>query len=354
MGYTARDIGDAQDGYGKSFRPLGDAERALLHGLVPAPDGGGRALDVGCGPGELARHLAADGYEVDAVHHAPGTLPFAAAARPPAPAEAPAPAGVRFVRGDIENDVLDDLRAPYDLITLRLSLAFLRDRTRVLNRLRERLRPGGALAVIAPLADSVPDDRRELALDEAEIALLTAGWHTVERRDAEGLVVLVLRTPVSGPVPYGNKGRPSPHALTGAGVVVTDAAGRVLLGHSVRGGWELPGGKNDADESFTEAAVRELAEETGLRAEPGDARLLAILMDSTHGIPRLTAAVRVTAFTGEPAVREPQLIRRWEWHEVHDLPVLASGLFTPSAHVLDTVWPGILPDLPPVHRHPLV
>ncbi|MEE4419264.1 bifunctional class I SAM-dependent methyltransferase/NUDIX hydrolase [Streptomyces bugieae] len=354
MGHIAREEWDAHYGDGKSFRPLGDTERALLHALVPAPDGGGRALDVGCGQGELARHLAADGYEVDAVDHAPAALRFAAAAQPPAPDRTPASAGVRFVRCDIENDALDDLRAAYDLITLRLSLAFLRDRTRVLNRLRERLRPGGALAVITPLADSVPDDRREIALDEAEIALLTAGWRSVERRDAEGLVVLVLRTPVCEPVAYGNKGRPSPHALTGAGVVVTDAAGRVLLGHSVRGRWELPGGKNDADESFTEAAVRELAEETGLRAEPGDARLLAILMDSTHGIPRLTAAVRVTAFTGEPVVREPQLIRRWEWHEVHDLPALASGLFTPSAHVLDTVWPGLLPDLPPVHRHPVV
>lgn len=348
MGCTAPHEGDAHYDDGKSFRPLGDVERALLHALVPAPDGGGRALDVGCGPGELARHLAADGYEVDAIDHAPAALRLAAA-QPPARAAT----RVRFVRCDIESDTLDELHAGYDLITLRLSLAFVRDRTRVLNRLRERLRPGGALVVITPVADSVPDDRREIALDEAEIALLTAGWRTVQRRDAEGLAVLVLRTPVSWPVAYGNKGRPSPHALSGAGVVVTDAAGRVLLGHSVRGGWELPGGKNDADESFTEAAVRELAEETGLRAELGDARLLAILMDSTHGIPRLTAAVRVTAFTGEPVVREPHLIRRWEWHEINDLPALASGLFTPSAQVLDTVWPGLLPDLPPVHRHPV-
>ncbi|MCZ1012395.1 NUDIX hydrolase [Streptomyces lydicus] len=133
--------------------------------------------------------------------------------------------------------------------------------------------------------------------------------------------------------------------------MVTDAAGRVLLGRSVRGMWELPGGKNDGDESFVEAAVRELEEETGLKAETADARLLAILMDSVHGIPRVTAAVRITAFRGEPAVREPQLIHRWEWHDIADLPALPCGLFTPSAHVLDVVWPGRLPGLPPVHRH---
>ncbi|MFG3093911.1 NUDIX hydrolase [Streptomyces sp. NPDC048202] len=150
---------------------------------------------------------------------------------------------------------------------------------------------------------------------------------------------------------YADKGRPAPHALTGAGVAVTDAAGRVLLGWSKkRGVWELPGGKNDAGEGFAEAAVRELAEETGLRAEAEDARLLALLMDSVHGIPRVTAAVRVTAYKGEPSVREPELIDRWEWH---DPAVLPRPLFTPSAHVIDTVWPGLLTGLPVVHRYPL-
>ena len=66
-----------------------------------------------------------------------------------------------------------------------------------------------------------------------------------------------------------------------------------------------------------------------------------------------TAAVRVTAHTGEVTVTEPRLIRRWEWHEVTDLPVLAQPLFTPSAHVIDTVWPGLLPGLPPIERYPL-
>ncbi|BDH07079.1 DNA mismatch repair protein MutT [Streptomyces seoulensis] len=148
-----------------------------------------------------------------------------------------------------------------------------------------------------------------------------------------------------------DKGRPSPHALTGAGVVVTDGAGRVLLGWSrKRAVWELPGGKNDAGEGFAEAAVRELAEETGLRADAAHARLLALLMDSAHGIPRVTAAVRLIAYEGEPSVREPELIDRWEWHDPAELP---RPLFTPSAHVIDTVWPGLLTGLPPVHRYPV-
>jgi protein-L-isoaspartate(D-aspartate) O-methyltransferase len=347
MGYVTQDSWDAHYGEGHSFRPLDEAEITLLRELVPAPPGGGRALDVGCGLGELARHLAAGGYTVDALDHSVSALSIAE--------QTPPSSGtVRFVRCDIERDALDGLHSSYELIALRLSYAFIGDRTRVLRRLRERLSPGGAVAVITPVAAAMPADRRGIALDEEEIALLSAGWHTVERHDAAGLAFILLRDPVSGPVTYRGKGRPSPHALTGAGVVVTDEAGHVLLGRSRRrGAWELPGGKNDGGESFVEAAVRELEEETGLTARAADARVWAILMDAVDGMPRVTAAVRVVDFCGKPAVREPDLISRWEWHDIAGLPTLATDLFTPSAHVLDVVWPGLLPDLPPVHRYPL-
>lgn len=346
MSQVTQDDWDTHYGEGRSFRPLGEAEHTLFRDLASASPRGERALDVGCGVGELARHLATLGYTVDAVDYAASAVALAVAARTP-----PASGTTRFVRCDVERDSLDDLHSAYGLIVLRLSYAFLHDRTRVMHRLRERLSCGGTMVVITPVVDAVPAERRNSALDEDEIALLSAGWRTAERRDAEGLATLVLRDPASCAVAFGGKGRPSPHALTGAGVVVTDDAGRVLLGRSVRGVWELPGGKNDGGESFVEAAVRELEEETGLTAEAADARLLAILMDSVHGIPRVTAAVRVVAFRGEPAVREPNLIHRWEWHDVADLPALPCGLFTPSAQVLDVVWPGRLPGLPPVHRH---
>ncbi|WP_307840090.1 methyltransferase, FxLD system [Streptomyces sp. G44] len=295
--------------------------------------------------GELALYLNEMGYSVDAVDYAESAIELATA-------QAPDDADVHFLHHDIEHDSFADLpHDEYDLITLRLCYAFLHNRTWLLNRLREHLRPGGTICIITPLADAVPADRRDIALDEGEIVLATAGWATAERFDADGMVVLMLREPAAGPVSFADKRRPTPQGLIGAGVVVTDEQGRVLLGRSVRGVWELPGGKPTPSESFEQAAVRELAEETGLEASVDNAQVLAFLMDTTYDIPRLTAAVRITAHHGTPTVTEPDLFHRWEWHWPADLPALTGTLFTPSAHVLDCVWPGLLEGLPPVHRN---
>src|SRR5918998_4427047 len=54
--------------------------------------------------------------------------------------------------------------------------------------------------------------------------------------------------------------------IEAAGGVVTGDDGRVLLVHRPRyDDWTLPKGKLDAGESFEDAALREVEEETGLR-----------------------------------------------------------------------------------------
>jgi 8-oxo-dGTP pyrophosphatase MutT (NUDIX family) len=51
----------------------------------------------------------------------------------------------------------------------------------------------------------------------------------------------------------------------GAGCLVIDDSGRMLLGKRTDNGlWSTPGGKVDQDESFEEAAIRELEEESGI------------------------------------------------------------------------------------------
>ena len=56
-----------------------------------------------------------------------------------------------------------------------------------------------------------------------------------------------------------------------AGCVILDDAGRLLLIHrntAARKQWETPGGKVQAGEAPVEAAVREAAEELGIRVRP--------------------------------------------------------------------------------------
>ena len=67
----------------------------------------GRALDIGCGPGRNALHLAAAGFDVDAIDPSPAAIAWAEDRAHEAGAE------VRFRCGDA---FTADLDGPYDLI----------------------------------------------------------------------------------------------------------------------------------------------------------------------------------------------------------------------------------------------
>lgn len=111
------------------------AERGLL---TP-----GRALDLGCGPGRNALHLAALGYEVDAVDLSPAALGWAAERAREAGAE------IRFHLGDAFALAETELAGPYDLIYDSGCFHHLPPHRRVsyLALLDRALAPGGHLAL---------------------------------------------------------------------------------------------------------------------------------------------------------------------------------------------------------------
>ncbi|MEU3607976.1 class I SAM-dependent methyltransferase [Streptomyces sp. NPDC035033] len=185
--YVARAEWEEHYSDGKGFRRLGDKERRLLSEHVPAPGDGGRALEVGCGTGDLSVFLTSLGYGVDAVDYADSAIARARERHPDADR-------VRWICGDVERDDPVDLHpGGYDLVVLRLVVPFLTDRTSVLRGLGERLRPGGAVVVITPVAAHTPPERRGIALDEDEIRVLAGPWEQADRFDADQLAVLVLR-----------------------------------------------------------------------------------------------------------------------------------------------------------------
>jgi ASC-1-like (ASCH) protein/8-oxo-dGTP pyrophosphatase MutT (NUDIX family)/protein-L-isoaspartate O-methyltransferase len=184
--FTTQDEWDRGYTEGRRYRPLTDAERSLLATHLP-PAARGRALDVGCGTGELAAHLSSTGYTVDAVDWSQTAL-----------AEAGTRHGdtVRWLRLDVETDDGASLHADgYNLITLRFVAPFLTSRDRTLDALGHRLRPGGALVIITPLAADTPAERRGIALTEDTLARLQNQWAAAERHDADGLAILILRGP---------------------------------------------------------------------------------------------------------------------------------------------------------------
>ncbi|WP_344632001.1 nucleotide triphosphate diphosphatase NUDT15 [Streptomyces glaucosporus] len=124
--------------------------------------------------------------------------------------------------------------------------------------------------------------------------------------------------------------------VVGVGAVLVRSDGAVLIGHRIKRGetpsWCLPGGHVEAGETFEAAAVREIAEESGIREVTG-ARVFAVALHTGADRTLLTAGVvaRPADTDAEAAVLEPEVFDRWMWARPGALP---APLFPPSAALL--------------------
>ncbi|MFE5604187.1 NUDIX domain-containing protein [Streptomyces coelicoflavus] len=139
---------------------------------------------------------------------------------------------------------------------------------------------------------------------------------------------------------------PVAHAAVGVGAILLSEQG-ILLGRHHCGTLELPGGRVEATgESFEDAVIRELAEETGLTAQAGDVELLGTLIDHVDSVLRITVGALVHAWQGQPTTQLDESVGDWSWYPLDQLPC---GLFMCSAQILTAWRPDLSVDHTPAH-----
>ncbi|MEU1868381.1 class I SAM-dependent methyltransferase [Streptomyces gardneri] len=175
---------------GRDWKQVCDAEITMFtHFADPQP--GQKALDIGCGTGQLGRCLHSLGYDVTGVEVSAAAL-LKARARSYT-------MGPRWVRHDIQTGPPPGITAAsMDVDSFRLSFQFLDRKKQILEMARSLLRPGGLVYLVLPVLEreSLPDGRRSSALPTAEISRLCQGWH-VDKWDLGWLDHLILRKPPS-------------------------------------------------------------------------------------------------------------------------------------------------------------
>lgn len=134
------------------------------------------------------------------------------------------------------------------------------------------------------------------------------------------------------------------HALIGVGVMLIDDTQQVLLGKRIKYDesvtWCFPGGKVDEHESFEDAAVRELFEETQLQLAAEQVQVFMLMNDIERDYINLTAGVVCQLDSLQDdlkqsiRVTEPDIFECWQWFALDTLP---DNLF-PETQVMLDYW----------------
>jgi ADP-ribose pyrophosphatase YjhB (NUDIX family) len=110
----------------------------------------------------------------------------------------------------------------------------------------------------------------------------------------------------------------------GVGVILTNDKGQVLLGKrkgSHAPYWSIPGGHLELGESFEAAAIREVAEETGLAIQGPEVVAVTNNLETWResGLHYISVTLHARA-DGEPQLLEPEKCEGWVWRDPRELP----------------------------------
>ncbi len=112
-------------------------------------------------------------------------------------------------------------------------------------------------------------------------------------------------------------------ARVGIGVFILKD-GKFLIGHRQgshgEGTWAIPGGHLEFGESFEQTAIREVAEENGLKIE--NLKVGAVTNDIFEAEKKHYVTVWMTSHwkSGEPEILEPHKCLEWRWVDFDTLP----------------------------------
>lgn len=98
------------------------------------------------------------------------------------------------------------------------------------------------------------------------------------------------------------------------------------------GTWTMPGGKVHFKESLKDAAHREVLEETGISIDKLKLETLSVKDDIAEDAHFVTIGFLSKDFQGEPQVKEPDEITKWEWFDLNNLP---DPVFPPSKKIIE-------------------
>ncbi|MFR9792926.1 methyltransferase domain-containing protein [Streptomyces sp. MB22_4] len=154
---------------GYTVEPPTAEERQMLRVCTGARSGM-RALDIGCGRGQLSAHMADWGMDVTGTDFSLSAITAAREMHPQV--------------GELLDFHLYDVTAdrplvpnpgPVDIVVCRLSMEFV-DSPRFMNRVRRWLTPNGVLHITTTVAEAMPQGVAHRGLSRARIAGLRSGW----------------------------------------------------------------------------------------------------------------------------------------------------------------------------------